>query len=204
MGSVIRSRSASASRVPCRNSMGTTTSNRWAAAFVRRPARGGLSGKPRNARPLHARQRECGLRLRGHAPAERFPASDKRQTGSEPAGRGHRGTNGGMDEVGPVRPPQAHFHERELIAQRGDPPFLETSAIFCRNGWVMPAPAPCANTKQARAPSGRRHRPEMECCSLMTSLRGSGSAFTRVTPCPSARLDRQPRRGAFASDHAEQ
>ena len=73
-----QSRSASSSRVPCRNSIGTRTSARCARALVRGlPAR--MQRKAEEGEPAHAGQRRGRLRLRSHAAAERFAAGDQRR-----------------------------------------------------------------------------------------------------------------------------
>ena len=42
-----------------------------------RGASGRMERKAEKRQPVHAGKRRCGLRLRGHAPAERFAASKK-------------------------------------------------------------------------------------------------------------------------------
>jgi hypothetical protein len=51
-------------------------------------------------------------------------------------------------------------------------------AICAMNGCVIPAPAPCASTRQARAPRGRCINPETRVASLTGMVTGSGEAPT--------------------------
>ena len=77
-----KSRWASSSRVPCRNSIGHVHLGRRCCARARRqglPA--GCSGKPRSTSPRTAGRGRCGLRLRCHAAAEGLAAGKQRQAG---------------------------------------------------------------------------------------------------------------------------
>ena len=78
-------RSASSSRVPCRNSIGIATSRRCCGALVGRLA-GRMQREADEDQAAHARQRRRGLRLRRHPAAERLAAGKQRQTGCRACG----------------------------------------------------------------------------------------------------------------------
>src|SRR3954467_15602438 len=69
---------------------------------------------------VHARQWRNGVRLRGHAPAERFPSGNERQRGREQGGLRYGGAHRGLCKLRSIGPLAAPFHIRELIAQGGD------------------------------------------------------------------------------------
>ena len=119
-----RLNSASASRVPCRNSIGMLISARCLARSLEGfPA--GCRGKPRNASPRTPDERRKRLRLRRHPPAERFSARDQRQSAAASPGLRHRGANRGMRDRRRIRPLAAAFHIGKLVAQRRDAALAE-------------------------------------------------------------------------------
>ena len=106
-----------------------------------------MQRKSEERQAAHARERSLGLRLRGHAAAERFAAGDQRKLGHEPRRLRHRGTHRGLCKLRRIGALAALLHIGELIAKRGDAalgePIGDRRAM---KGWVMPAPAPWAST----------------------------------------------------------
>lgn len=81
------------------------------------------------------------------------------------------GANGCLGKFGRVRTLGALFHKGELITQpRSASPF----ATAATNGCDMPAPAPCANTKQTRAAFGACNRPDTSRVSSTVMVTGCG------------------------------
>ena len=81
--------SASASRVPCRNSIGILTSARCLALIAGRLS-GRMQRKAQKRQSANAGQGRKRLRLRRHPPAERSATRDQRQRGTAPPGFRHR------------------------------------------------------------------------------------------------------------------
>ena len=126
---------------------------------------GGLLGrvqrKTQEREAAHLRQRIGGLRLRGHASAKGLAARKQRQRGQQCV----RGSDGGAD--------------RGVATARADPAACrafpctgigsaawqfrarrKSVARFAMKGCCMPAPAPCATTKQALDSGGEVKSPE--------------------------------------------
>jgi hypothetical protein len=106
------------------------------------------------------------LRLRCHSPAERFAAGDEGKVGQKAFDLSHGGANrrvGDRRRVGPFASP---LHIRELIAQRGDAALGKPGSDRDHEGCVIPAPAPCANTKHARVSCGVCSSAETVACSF--------------------------------------
>ena len=97
-------RSASASRAPCRNSIGTSTSNRWPArSSDGRPA--GWSGKPRNTRPRTAGSGDAAWACEVMRPPNDLPPAMMGRAGRKPVAAGNGGPHGGLGEPGRIGPP---------------------------------------------------------------------------------------------------
>ena len=89
--------SASSSRVPCRNSIGTSDVGQVRGALVRRLARR-MQRKSEEHQAAHARQRRSRLRLRRHAAAEGLAAREQRQPGQLARGFGDGRAHGRVRE----------------------------------------------------------------------------------------------------------
>ena len=79
-----------------------------------------MQGKAEEGEPANAGQRRNRLRLRRHAPAERFAAGHQRQIGAAAPGLRHRRPNRRMRERRRIGPLAAFFHVGKLITQRRD------------------------------------------------------------------------------------
>jgi hypothetical protein len=88
------------------------TRGRWFASRMQREAEKNEAD--------HAGQRPLRLRLRRHAPAEGFAASDDRQTTASPAGLGNRCPDRRMRGDRTIRPQTSSLHEWKLETERGD------------------------------------------------------------------------------------
>ena len=114
------SRSASSSRVPCRNSIGTCTSSRCARALVRRLARPGAAesrGTRGRATPGSGAI-ACACEVM--RPPNDLPPANSGRRGQRPRGLGHGGAHGGMRDRRRVGALRAALHVGELVAQRRD------------------------------------------------------------------------------------
>ena len=123
------------------------------------PLDAGLAGrvqrKANESEPTHAGKRLLGLGLRSHPSAKRPSASKQRQVGREPPRLGRRRAHRGMRHLGRIDPLRTALHVRKLIAQRRNPALRQPCAFDSIALCVIPAPAPCANTKIAHASTGR-------------------------------------------------
>ena len=177
-----RSSSASVSFVPCRNSIGIGDVREVRRAVVRRLA-GRVQREGEEHQAAHAVQRRERLGLRGHAPAERPAAGEQRRRPRAAqrlgGGRPHRGV-GDRRRIDPLA---ALLHVRELIAKRRDAALGSPSAIAAIDLWVMPAPAPCASTRQARRPASRAALPEAPSTRRSRALRSATEIASRVRAC---------------------
>ena len=100
------------------------------------------------------------LSLRGHSSAEGFSAGIQRQIGGEPRSFRHCSPDGSVCDFRGIRTLRTFLHVWELVTQRAMPRSDNPSATAAINGWFIPAPAPCAKTKQAFAFGGDCKRPE--------------------------------------------
>ena len=101
------------------------TSKRCVGAVLR-GLPGRMQRKAEEREPAHAGERRHGLRLRGHPPAERFAAGEKRQVRQCARGRGHRGAHRRLRHLRRVGPFAPCLHIGKLIAQRRDAAFGES------------------------------------------------------------------------------
>ena len=92
------------------------------AALVRRLARR-MQREADEDDAAHTAQRRCGLRLRGHAAAERLAAGDERHAGQSLRCRIDSRAHRRMRKLRRVGPLRAALHVRELVAQRRDAAF---------------------------------------------------------------------------------
>ena len=160
--------SASSSRVPCRNSIGTCDVGQVRRALDRRLA-GRVQREAEEDQPAHARQRRRGLRLRGHPPAERLAAGEQRQSRRQPRRRRTAARTAAWASAGgPAGSSRAPCTETGSAASRRRARRAPRRRR-AMNGCVIPAPAPCASTQQATALCGRHKRPETR-CALSTSM----------------------------------
>src|SRR6202043_655111 len=79
-----------------------------------------MERKAQERKTMAACQWRDGLRLRGHAAAERFAPGEKRLPRKASRGFRHGGADRGMRDPRRVRPPAGFFHVGKLIAQGRD------------------------------------------------------------------------------------
>ena len=177
--------SASASRVPCRNSIGTFTSARcFARSLDGFPA--GCSGKPKKASP-DAGKRRVRLRLRRHAPAKGFSAGDQRQSRAASRGFRDRGAHRGMRDGRRIGPLAALFHVGKLVAQRRDAAFGKAR----RNRFHRRMPHPRARAMGEDETGARLFRPHHQrrhCAGAADGL--SSVPAQRSSACPPRQHER--------------
>src|SRR5262249_38105323 len=62
-----------------------------------------MQGKAQENKTLHAEERRCGLRLRGHPTAKGFAAREQWQFRNQPGSRDHRRVDGGLGKFRGIR-----------------------------------------------------------------------------------------------------
>jgi hypothetical protein len=104
-----------------------------------------MQRKAQERQSMDAIERRRRLRLRRHAPAERFAAGYKKQSRAASSGFRDSGAHRGLRNRRRVGPLRAFFHIRELIAQRRDAAFAKAGSN-CLHEW-MGHPGACAMGK---------------------------------------------------------
>ncbi len=148
-------RSASSSRVPCRNSMGTVTFVTWSALFVP-GCLGGCSGKPKNTNPRTPSSGCCAAACEVMRPPMDLPPANSSNPGAASAALRAAAATVAVRTVGWSGIRRRCSMYGNWYRNVATPTPANSSASFSINGWLIPAPAPCARTRSHRAFAGRQ------------------------------------------------